>query len=104
MFDSRNVNCPYCKKAKLRTIEYDGRVIAYICALGCGSKFHPSHYTDFKHGIINYLAKRHNPNYTAQLDSEDIFENMKKGEELDREGVAFFSNTYVIGTKKFDEN
>lgn len=103
-FDLQNVQCPHCKKAKLRVIEDNGRIIAYICVPGCGSVFDPSHYTDFGHGIIYYLAKRRNPDYLAKLDSDDVFENLKKTEELDQTGVPFYTDTYVIGSKKFDES
>jgi len=103
-FNPRNVQCPHCKKAKLRVIENNGRIIAYICASGCGSVFDPNHYIDFDRGIIYYLAKRRNPDYLAKLDSEDVFENLKKAEELDRRGVPFYTDTYMIGSKKFDED
>ena len=102
-FDPRNVQCPYCKKSKLRAIEYNGGVVAYICVPGCDSVFDPDHYVDFNHEIIYYLAKRRNPNYLAKLNSEDVFENLKKAEELDRTEVPFYTHTYVIGSKKFDE-
>ena len=103
VFNPRNVNCPYCKKTKLRVIEQSGRALGYICA-GCGSVFDSSHYTDFEHGIIYYLANRRNPDYLAQLDSGDFFQNLKKGEELKHAGVPFHANTYVIGSKKFKES
>jgi len=100
-FDPRNVQCPYCKKSKLRAIEDNERVVAYKCS-GCGSTFYRDHFIDFERGIIYYLAKRYNPNYLDKLDSEDVFENLKKAEELDRTGVPFYTDTYVIGSKKFD--
>lgn len=104
-FDPRNVQCLHCKKAKLRVIEDNGRIIAYKCAPGCRSAFYPDHYIDFERGIIYYLlAKRCNPNYLDELDFEDVFENLKKAEELDGRGVPFYSDIYQIGSKKFDES
>ncbi|MBA7515131.1 hypothetical protein ES705_07169 [subsurface metagenome] len=104
VFDPKKVNCPHCKQTKLRTIEDSGRIIAYICAVTrCGSRFDRDHFIDFERGIIYYLAKRRNPDYLSQLNSEDVYENLKKTEELDRAGVPFYSDTYVIGSKKFNE-
>lgn len=102
-FDPRNVNCPHCKQAKLRAIEDSGQIIAYICAPSCGSCFDRDYHVDFECGIIYYLAKRRNPDYLSKLNSKDIYENLKKSEELKRAGVPFYTNTYVIGYKKFDE-
>lgn len=103
-FDPQNVQCPHCKKSKLRAIEDNGRVLVYICTHDCGSVFGTDHFIDFERGIIYYLAKRRNPDYLAKLDSEDVFENLKKAEKLDLMGVPFYSDTYLIGSKKFDES
>ncbi len=103
-FDPRSIQCPHCKKYKLRAIEDNGQIVAYICAPGCGSVFDTDRFIDFERGIIYYLAKRRNPDYLAKLDSDDVFENLKKVEELDQTGVPFYTDTYVVGSKKFDES
>jgi len=103
-FDPRNVQCPYCKGAKLRAIEDNGRVLAYICGLGCGSVFDRSRFIDFKNGIIYYLAKRRNPDYLSKLDSDDVLQKLKKAEELDNMRVPSHTDAYVIGSRTFDES
>jgi len=102
-FDPKNVTCPHCKEVRLRAIEDYGRVIAYICAPGCGSVFYTDYFIDSDRCIIYYLARRRNPDYLNKLNSEDVYENLKKSEELDCAGVPFYTNTYVIGYKKFNE-
>jgi len=102
-FDPRNVQCPHCKNTKLRAIEDNERIIAYDCSV-CGSGFDREHCVDFNRGIICYLAKRRNPDYPAQLNSEDFYENLKKTEKLNQVEIPFYTNTYVIGSKKFDES
>lgn len=103
-FDPRNVQCPYCGKAKLRAIEDSGRVLLYICHLSCGSVFDRGHFIDFKKGIIYYLAKRRNPDYISKLDSDDVLQNLEKTAELDQMRVPFHIKTYIIGSRSFDES
>ncbi len=43
-FNPNNVNCPLCKKIKLRTIkDSKTNVVAYECIDGCGSTFIPDY-------------------------------------------------------------
>lgn len=100
----RNVQYPYCKKAKSWVIEDNGRIIAYICTQSCGSVSDPTHYLDYRHGIICYSAKRRNLCYLVRLDSEDVLKNLKRAEQLDKAGVSFYNDTYMTGSKKFDVN
>ena len=101
VFNPQSVQCPHCQKAGLRVIKDNGRILGYICSYGCGSVFDPDHFIDFERGIIYYLAKRRNPDYQSKLNSDDVFENLEKSEELDRKGVPFYTKTYKIGSKTF---
>ncbi len=100
-FDPQNVNCPNCKKTRLRPINDSGQIIAYNCP-ECKSLFDVNHYTDLERGMVNYIARRRNPEVLAQLDSEDWFENLKKADEMDRKGTPFYLGIFNIGSKKIE--
>ncbi len=78
-FNPNNVNCPLCKKIKLRTIkDSKTNVVAYECIDGCGSTFIPDYKVNTEDEEVIFIAKRLNP-----------------------EDRAYIMDSYEIGRKKF---
>lgn len=103
-FDPRNVQCPYCVRAKLRAVEVNGQIRVYICRVGCKSVFDSGDFIDIEQGLIYFLAKRRNPDYISKLDSDDVLQNLEKAAVLDQKGVPFHTDTFVLGSKTFEES
>lgn len=100
-FNPERVKCPNCKEEYLVAKKINDKVYAFKC-YSCGSLYDVSNFTDYDKERVYFIAKRRNPECQALLNSDDIVENLKKIDTLEKNGIPFYSDTFILGTKKIE--
>ena len=91
--------CPKCKKARLEAPTLEGHILGYVCTMGCGTSFDPEIVYDHDKGTMTIWGMVKNPDYIKHLQSAEFSENIAASAKLDKLGIPFHSEAFIIERK-----